>query len=229
MSEGIGNQPEAWSDFLNRMVPIVNQRGDWRGQGVYYATNALTVGANEGERVQTCGNILKSYPGLELHGMGHSNGTRVILDGWQAAGRPPIATIHLLCGACDADCDSNGINDGLLSGLIGDVFVYVATQDEAMRIENTLAGKALFQLPLGHQPLGLAGPQNVNPAVMSRIHVIDWTGFGHSTCWDDQHFDATVAQILDMAESPRTPIIAQPSVLTPDLSPRAQGEQIRHL
>lgn len=226
MSEGINNQPESWSDFLNRMSPIVNLRGDWRADGIYYATSALTVGANEPERVQTCANKLKAYSPVETHVMGHSNGTRVILDGWLAAGRPPLATVHLLCGACDADFDANGINAGLLEGLIGDVFVYVASEDEAMRIEDTFVGKPIFDLPENHQPLGLAGAKNINPAVASRVHRIDWIGFGHSTCWNEQNFMATVFQVLNLAERPRQPVVIQPVApqppVTPDLCPRAE-------
>lgn len=205
MSEGIGNDPQSWNDWLNRVIPILNQRGDWRAQGDFYAANALDVGQGEGQRVQTFADILRAYPGVECHGWGHSNGTRVVLDGWAATGpdvrtRPRLTTVHLLCGACDADCDANGINAGLLAGTLGDVFIYVADQDEAMRIEDTLPGKALFQLPFGHRPLGLAGPENVNPAVGERVHVIHWPAYGHSTCWDADHFSGTVTQVMSLAE-----------------------------
>lgn len=238
MSEGINNDPQSPKDFLNRMAPIVNQRGDWRADGIYYATDAVTVGVNEGLRVQTAADKFKAYSGLETHAMGHSNGTRVILDGWIAAARPPLASVHLLCGACDADCDFNGLNAGLDQGLIGDAFIYVASEDEAMVAEDTMPGAILFGLPFGHKPLGLAGPKNVRPSILSsgRLHVISWTGYGHSTCWDDAHFMSTVLQVMSLAERPRAPIIRpaiQAAVQTQpaphDLSPRAMGEQIQHL
>lgn len=205
MAEGINNQPESWDDWLNRIIPIVNQRADWRGQGTFYATTALTVEANEPERVQTFADILKAYPGVEAHAIGHSNGTRVVLDGWKACDpiasrRPKLTTVHLLCGACDADCDANGINAGILGGTLGDVFIYVAKDDMAMRVEDTIVGKTLFDLPEGHVPLGLAGPRNLNPLAASQVHVIEWPDFGHSTCWDEGHFNDTVTQIITLAE-----------------------------
>lgn len=205
-SEGINNQPESWKDFLNPFIAIVNQRDDWRMQGVFYDTNAVTVEANEGERVQTFANIVKAYDGREIHAMGHSNGSRVVLDGWKlcdaiASRRPKLTTVHLLCGACDSDCDANGINAGILGGTIGDVFIYVAGKDSAMRLEDTLLGKALFELPEGHVPLGLDGPTNVNPLCVSHIHVIDWEDYDHSTCWEPNFFNMTVLQVMTLAET----------------------------
>ena len=200
LAAGINSQPESWSDWPNRVIPIVNLRQDWRAQATFYATTALTVGINEEERVETTADILKAYSGVETHAWGHSNGTRVILDGWKAAGCPKLATVHLLCGACDSDFDANGINTGLIGGEIGNVFVYVADCDHAMRIENTFAGRTVFGLPPSHAPLGLAGPKNVAPAVQDRVHLFAWTGYDHSTCWDANHFGSTITQVMTLAE-----------------------------
>lgn len=206
MAEGIANQPEAWSDWCNQVGPVFNKRGDWRSAPIFYATTALTVELHEGERVQTFAKILSAYGGIETHAMGHSNGTRVILDGWITAGRPPLKTIHLLNGACDADCITNGINEGLQSGALGEVYIYWGGKDFAMRAEDTWLGTKLFDLPDGHQPMGLAGPLNVDPAVANRVHVTKWDEYDHSTCFDADHFNITLETIITNAERGGMPL-----------------------
>lgn len=203
--EGINNDPQSWNDWPNRVAPMVNERSgesaDWKAQGLLYGTDALTVGVSEAERVQTFADMLKSYAGAEIHAWAHSNGTRVVASALPLAPQVKIKTLHLLCGALDADFESNGLNAALRSGQVEHIYAYIATEDSAMRVENTVPGDLLFGIPLGHKPLGLAGPTNVDPNFIARVHVIDWTGYDHSTCWDDAHFDGTVDQVMTLAEA----------------------------
>jgi hypothetical protein len=193
---GINTDPQSWTCWPNPFAPRVNQRGgEWRAQPMLYETT--TVDTHEEERIQTCANLLKAYEGCEIHVTMHSNGNRVGVGGWNAAGRPKVKTLHMLCGACDADFETLGLNQGLLDGTIEQVFCYVAGSDSAMKIEDTLPGDLLFGIPLGHKPLGLDGPRNYTSG---RVHVIRWAGYDHSTCWDEQHFDGTVEQIMASSE-----------------------------
>lgn len=106
------------------------------------------------------------------------------------AGWPKIESVHMVCGACDADFSSNGLNSALLSGKIVKVYVYNACNDMAMKWENFLFGKLLFGIKTA--PLGLIGPQRVGCLPNEKLQVIWWPRFGHSTCWDSDHFESTM-------------------------------------
>jgi hypothetical protein len=91
-------------------------------------------------------------------------------------------------GACEADFEKNGLNYALRERLIGNVAVYVAGRDAALRLaRNWWAGL------LGYGTLGLHGAKNVAPDV--RRYVIPFTQpkYGHSDWFNDSNFDQTLS------------------------------------
>jgi hypothetical protein len=194
---GINDNPELWSSWPNEVCPMINILDGWKSQPFHYVTNEFTVDVDESGRSQTFADLIKAYPmaAVDMHIMAHSNGTRVSVSGIQLAS-VPINTLHLICGAIDADFGANGINALLSNGLVKKVFVYWGGQDQAMRLEHTIAGKLLFDLPEGHQPLGLSGPLNVNPSVADRVIVKEWPSFDHSTAFETVNLLGTVREVI---------------------------------
>jgi hypothetical protein len=129
----------------------------------------------------------------------HSEGTATGLRALKLAGWPRIEEMHLICGAADSDFHANGLNVALLSGRIGKVFVYVAGQDKAMKLENSYPGAICFGLQTGGQPLGLEGPTNQSSLVDRDVKLIKWKTYGHSTCFLPSHFDSTMREIVRSA------------------------------
>lgn len=166
-----------------------------------YKSGAITVWIHQGERCRRFAALLRSYAekGFRIIIVAHSNGTIVARNGMALAGWPRVEQAHFVCGACDSDFQRTGLNKAIHNNRIGQFYFYVAGKDWAMRIENTLFGKLDFAVPEMSQPLGLAGPRNVDPAIYSRvIHGgnEEWEDYGHSTCWDRKHFEGTMYTIL---------------------------------
>lgn len=180
------------------LVPVcaqINKLPDWKSHAYPYITNEFTVEIDEMKRAEELGKLLVSYNGcFRLHMMAHSNGTRVVVSAIQYS-KVQLETLHLICGAIDADFDKNGINDLMMLGRIKNVFVYWAEKDSALRIENTLPGKVLFELPITSQPLGLSGPLKVNQ--LDKVKIISWPDFDHSTCWEADNLSNTVDQVIN--------------------------------
>jgi len=191
--------PTLFSLWINRNLPGA------RSHAFFYFTTFLTVGLMENHRARSFGRLIKAYTssGFRVHGVGHSNGTRVWLSGLRYAGWPKIETLHLLNGACDADCGRNGLVSALTSMRIKKVFTYIGGRDNAMKIEDTLLGRRLFGLR-GDPPLGLGGPTHV-PDWMKGTRVIEvcdepWGNYGHSDALLKKNFDATMRQIVANAQ-----------------------------
>lgn len=204
---GINQDVASLSSWPNRSAPFFNARDDWKTQALMYQTVGVLANLGESERVETLARILTDYggiAGLGLHGSAHSNGTRVHVSAIQEAGAAcHIKTLHLMCGAIDADYQANGLNELLLKGRIDHVYNYRAGKDQAMKLENTLVGKALFGLTIPEHSLGLIGPLNVNPIIQDqgRVHIVEWPEFDHSTCFEDVNLNATLQQLLDNARA----------------------------
>jgi hypothetical protein len=203
LEAGINNIPDSWRDWPNRAIPWFHENTDWFAQSVFYACSALDVFVHEKRRTQSFADLVTQYAqsNWQIDCAGHSNGTRVIVGGLQLAKWPQIQTLHLICGACGADFERNGLNGALKDRRIKKVFCYVAGQDWAMRVEN-LAGKGLFNIGWKDQPLGLHGPKNVADSVLDRVQTIltrPWDQFEHSGCWLPCNFDRTLRQVSQLA------------------------------
>jgi hypothetical protein len=124
----------------------------------------------------------------------HSNGADVALDALRADPGLTCDKLHLICAACDADFDRNGLNSLLVNGRVQTVFIYIAGRDAALKFAANWFARTL----LGYGTLGLHGPVKVRPEIETRVKVIrrGWETFGHSDCWSEENFAATMANFL---------------------------------
>ena len=202
IAPGVNNWGSIFGDSRDWPVQLsiwINTKTPFKAQAQFYFTTPLTVDWNQKRRSKSFGEIVRAYSdaGFRVNLVGHSNGTRVILDGLRAADWPTVATIHLLMGACDADFNRNGLNWALRENKVERVISYIADNDMAMRCEDTLIGLRLFGLPWKDKPLGLVGPVNVDPSIPeSRRPEVHLAGYGHSTCWDAGHLQNTIQMVL---------------------------------
>ena len=163
-----------------------------KGLADEYWTTALTSWIQRRQRARAFANALGQFGGIRNVIVAHSNGCTVALDALQMLRwMIHVEALHLVSGACDSNLERNGINSGLRSGALGKCCVYIAGKDQAMRIEDTLAGRSLFGLGWD-KPLGLAGPKNLDPLSISKVRMIRKADFGHSTWWEKQNFDNTM-------------------------------------
>lgn len=123
--------------------------------------------------------------------VGHSNGCDVIIDALRLGLMQPIKHIHLVCAACEADFNKNGLNRLLTSDKVGQVTVYIAGLDRALALAHTLPGRLL-----GYGTLGLRGPLNVLPSACEKLNVVNWPERGHSTCWEPANFIKTMSDFV---------------------------------
>ena len=193
-----------WQDWPIQFSAQINVDTPYTAQSFHYFTTPLTVWVNQRRRSLSFSRMLREYTCRDwcVHLVGHSNGARVVLDGMRLAGWPKVASVNLVCGACDSDWERNGLNTAMRRGCVGAVHCYRADNDMAMQVEDTAIGLMLFGIGWNDMPLGLSGPRNVDPALSGRVTEHHWPDYGHSTCWTKGELSQTIGQILDNILSP---------------------------
>jgi pimeloyl-ACP methyl ester carboxylesterase len=186
-----------WKNWPNQACVFINDETPFKAQTLTYFTGPILAGLTRHWRAKNFLQLLKQYAGCRIVLVAHSEGTATALAAMRMPGCPKIAELHLVCGACDADFEANGLNAALQAGRVVQVLVYVAGQDDAMKLENTYLGSLCFGLQTAGQPLGLKGARNANPAFAAHVKHIDWPHYGHSTCWEPHYFKRTMGQILN--------------------------------
>lgn len=185
-----------WSDWPNQAVMATNKRfGHDRAQALLYFTLPFTAGITRPWRSKWFGQMLAGYRGWRIVIAAHSEGTATVLDSLRRDKWPYVDRLHLICGACDSDFQRNGLNFALQTQKIGKVITYRAGKDQAMKLENLRLGRSMFDIH--SNPLGYKGPENVADGVRVGGHLeeVEWDTFGHSTCWEDVHFQETMKEI----------------------------------
>lgn len=193
---GIMNLPGASRNWTGRAVTWTHLHSEARAEKCEYFTGPIGRAFGQRERETKLFRTLEYYQDWDVHLVGHSNGCAVILQGMQR--HPyftPILSLHLVCGACEADFDKNGLNSFLADNRVGHVTVYCAGEDRALRF-------ARFKIAqmIGYGGLGFSGPLNVRADVASKVKVVDrspWDWYGHSTCFQDDRFDGTMQGFLE--------------------------------
>src|ERR1017187_5840381 len=115
---GVSNLPSRWREWCNLAIAHVHQK-KWKSyhcaQTLFYITTPLTVWIKDKKRFSAFSKMLLGYvnKNFRIICAGHSNGARIILEGLKKAKWPRVEEIHLLCGACNADFDENGLNQAL--------------------------------------------------------------------------------------------------------------------
>lgn len=190
-----------WHQWPNLAVAWTHKHTEFRAQTLVYFTGPIFAGLTRRWRSLQFSQLIRQYSCHDWRIIisAHSEGTATALKALRLAGWPRIESLHLLCGACDADWNRNGLNWALKTGAVGQVHYYIAGKDQAMHAENTWLGKLFFDLPRRARPLGLTGPRNVDEAVESRViehKTSPWNHFNHSECWDSSHFNDTMRCLL---------------------------------
>lgn len=198
---GIAGHPSDFLEWQWRAADRTNQITPHKARTVSYATQFWSVWINRKTRAKRLARVLRSYSVLDwrIVLVGHSEGTVLALDALRLAGWPRVEQLHLICGACDNNCERLGINWALRSGAIDKVHVYIAGKDMAMWWENLVLGRLFFGISDRSYPLGYHGPTNIADQYKDRVIIHDeapWNLYGHSTCWEKTNFDRTLQTVL---------------------------------
>lgn len=202
---GIATWPGDARNWNKRAVTWMHLHTPHAAQNDEYFTTALTVWIHARRRAREFATLLRQFSGTQHKCCGykivivaHSNGAAVALAALKLAHWPRVEALHLVSGACDGNFERTGLNGALHCSKVGQVVVYIAGRDVAMRAEDTLAGKALFGIYAGDRPLGLAGPQKLAPDLKGTERVVTLTEskFGHSSWWAAKHFDETMRRFV---------------------------------
>lgn len=194
--------------FINGILTFPGESENWNGRAVTWAHTHTGAKAEKIEyfcgpigrafgqrkRAEKLGRTLSFYEEWENIVVGHSNGASVALAMMQDYEKwPDISHLHLVCGACEADFEKNGLNEYLREWRLGYVTVYIAGKDQALRLAHTLPASLL-----GYGVLGLHGPRRIAKDVENRVKVIKagrWKEFGHSSCWSEKNFGETMVTL----------------------------------
>ena len=178
----------------HRAVTWTNKFTRHKGDNLPYICGPITRAFHQQARIDNLVLLLREYEGCELVLAAHSNGCAIVLKALADADYPRIRHLHLFNAACQADFQANGLNGALRRGAIGQVSVYMAGQDRALRLVSWFRLARL----LGYGTLGLVGPQNVAPEarrLTTDVKTGVWKGYGHSSCWSVYNFDDTMGLI----------------------------------
>lgn len=194
---GILSDPGAHDGWTDRAVSWVHRNTVHQAEKFEYHSRALTRRLRQQLHANALRALLRGYSDRIIHLAGHSNGSDIILRALDGLFMR-VATVHLISGACEASFTKNKLNGALLDARIGQVYVYVAGSDRAMRWAR-LSQRLFGWLGLGYGTLGLAGPLEVDPALQDMVRrgvVTIWEReFGHSTWFDKDHFETTMRRI----------------------------------
>jgi hypothetical protein len=186
---GIATWPGNFTNWNKRAVTYTHTMTPHKAEAFEYFCTMLTRPFREDERAKHFARALKEYSrlGWKIVCVGHSNGCAVILDGLRKAGWPAVEAVHLVCGACEADFNNNGLNSALYCDRVKRAFVYCAEEDLALLLAHSLPGKIL-----GYGTLGLRGPIHMLDSVKNKVGTLWWPRFNHSDCWLPLHFRQTM-------------------------------------
>lgn len=187
-----------WLNWPNQAIAWIHKNTPHKAQTLTYFTGFIFPALTRKRRAKNFAKLLNTYRayGWRIVLIAHSEGTATGLLAWKLAGYPLVDELHLVCGACDSDFEQNGINHAVSLERVKQIFVYVAEQDRAMKLEDSYPGSICFGLQCHGTPLGLNGPTHQTNLSFERTTVRRWKWFGHSTCWVSQHFNTTLTLIL---------------------------------
>ena len=201
---GIAGHPSDLLEWEYAIRDDIIRQTQLHAIAISYATNFLTVWDRRAWRGRRFGDILAKYAadGWRINIISHSEGAVVATDAMRSARFPRVETLHLVCGACDANFERNGLNEALRINRLGVAHVWIAGRDFAMLWERLFFGKLLFGLSDRAEPLGYDGPRAADRRVAARILVhrtAPWDRYGHSECWDAGNRERTLQSFLDLS------------------------------
>lgn len=188
---GILNFPGSSKNWTGRAATFTQVTTDHWAEKCEYWCGPISRALGQRDRADKLRRTLSFYNGWDIHLVGHSNGADVILTALRDWPSPPIAKMHLVCGATESDFNKNGLNQWIGTGRVKEVVVYVAGQDKALKLAHSWPAKLL-----GYGVLGLHGPVNVLSSISTRVTTVTWPSYGHSDCWHDANFERTMDYFL---------------------------------
>lgn len=182
---GILTFPGGSRNWTGRAVTATHIHTPFKAEKVEYFITALTRGIAQRYRAEKLAKVLHFYQGWERVIVAHSNGADVVLNAL-AFYSTRIRHLHLVSPDVTSDCDENGLAALLADQAVEQATIYVAGRDWPL----WLAGLAPTRW-LGSGSLGVRYPKGLQRNFLVRRE----DAFGHSTWWDDEHFDETMRHI----------------------------------
>jgi len=195
---GILNDPGSADGWTDRAVTWTNIHSDACGEKYEYACGALTRRLFQQRRAEKLAKMIDYYAHAfgrwDVVMVGHSNGCDVILRTLQLT-NAPIAELHLVAAACEADFELNGLGNRIRSGQIRQVYVYMGGRDTALQWAQ-ISGRLLRPFGLGYGSLGRTGPVNRPELFSSAVETIVEPEFGHSSWFEKANLENTMDEIV---------------------------------
>ena len=169
---GILNMPGESANWTARAVTWTHLNTRHRAEKIEYFSGVFGRPLYNRRRAERLACVLDEYltGGYEVTIAAHSNGACVALDALRSRAWPKIKALHLISPACEADFNKNGLNQSI--DRIGNLSVWIASNDWALALASTLPGRLL-----GYGTLGRRGPINERRPVQVRRACIghgDW-------------------------------------------------------
>jgi pimeloyl-ACP methyl ester carboxylesterase len=194
-THGILNCPGWSKGITDQQVTWVIKNLGLPAEKFEYTSDALFRWVRQPKRIRDYTEFVNQFgQDWTVNLVGHSNGCDIICRALPSL--RPIESLHLLSGACEADCWANGINSAMMAGKLTRVTCYVAGKDCAMKA--AWLSRALRCIGLGYGTLGLTGPLRPNSA---RIVTVREQLFGHSEWFDGENFEKTMRRLTQGASA----------------------------
>jgi pimeloyl-ACP methyl ester carboxylesterase len=188
---GINTFPGCSTNWNGRGVTWLHVNTEAKAEKIEYFCGPIGRAFGQKDRALKLNLTLNFYRDWENHVVGHSNGAAVALAMMRDYRKwPDLEHLHLVCGACEADFEKNGLNHWMREGRVRRVTIYIGGKDWALRLAHSLPARIL-----GYGVMGLHGPLNVADDVAERVGIVresPWNHFGHSTCWSARCFNTTM-------------------------------------
>lgn len=182
---GILTFPGGSENWTGRAVTATHLFTQHKAEKVEYFTSALTRSIMQSRRADKLVRVLQFYVGWDKVIVAHSNGADVVMDALRKHATA-IRHLHLVSPAITSDCAKNGLADLLKTRAIQTLTIYMAKKDKPLRMAKLWPAKWL-----GYGALGIEFPKGLTDNFI--IHQEE--SFGHSTWWDDEHFQSTMELI----------------------------------
>jgi hypothetical protein len=179
-----------WTHLRARALQQIHDAENVVAERCEYPTLAVTRWLNHGKWVDRFCGIVSHYhnQGFRIRVAAHSNGANVALDGLSKLRWPAIEMLDLLSPACESDLP---YLTPLLGGPVRRLRVWQAGRDMPLKIADNFMGRLL-----GFGVLGRRGPFGIpEPYMVQYVEKIVEPEWGHSTRFDDEHFDATMEKL----------------------------------
>lgn len=193
---GIRTRPGDSKNWNGRATTFTQVNTQHAAEKIEYYTPALLRPFNQRRRARKLIKVVSYYGEFDKVLVAHSNGADVVLDALRM--QPFVVEhLHLISPAVSSDCEKNGLNRLLRTGLVKRVTLWMAGQDRALKWASLSAARHL----LGYGALGLKGPKNLAPLEGGRMVIKGEPNFGHSEWFaqeggENSNFYKTMREVL---------------------------------